>query len=142
MSGAIAGKNATIEIYEEGPPITWTPLSEIKNIGDMTLKAGVYDVTSHGPSLYREIKPGLYEISDLSMECNYIDDAVQQQYQTFFTKFLNSTLASYRLRWPDDTAHTFEAYVTDITPTTPLDDVIKYNLTLTISGIVVYSIIE
>lgn len=142
MSNAIAGKKALIQLGNNTPPAppdTWEDVDEIRDIGDMPLRAAIYDVTSHGPSLYREIKPGLYEISEFTMTANYLDDSVSSQYAELYTKFLNSTISWYRLMWPDDSTHTFKGYVTDITPTTPLDDVITYNLTITIDGDVVYS---
>lgn len=131
MTQAIAGKQATIEIGTGGPPPdSWTAIEEVVDIGELPIEREIYDVTSHGTGFYREFISGLYVISQLTMTANY----VEAQYASLFSEAGSDNLGYYRLRYPDDTTHLFRALVTNVTPVTPMDDRITYNLTLTISG--------
>lgn len=136
MSDAIAGKFSVMEIGSGGvPPTSWSELTEVYDIGDLPIRLGTYDVTSHGASRYREILPGLFEISELTMNANY----VQAQYDQLYTMAETISNEWFRLRWPDDTAHTFSGYITDVTPTTPLDERITYAITITVTGQIAYA---
>jgi len=130
MSNAIAGKYAVLEKGEGTPPTIWAEVDEIFSIGDLTQRFSVYDVTHHGPSPYREILPGLYDVIEMSIEMNY----VWAQYEEFKGYAESRVSAWWRLRYEDSSTHTFQAYVTECSPKTPLDDRITYSIILTIDG--------
>lgn len=133
MTAALAGKQSTIEVGTGGPPPdTWTAIEEVYDIGELPIERATYDVTSHGSSYYREFISGLYVIPQLTMGANY----VETQYDTLFSELGTDAIGYYRLRYPDDTTHEFQAIITSVTPVTPLDDRLTYNLTLTISGVI------
>jgi len=137
-TAALAGKQALVQIGSGGPPPTaWAEIVEVYDIGELPVERAIYDVTGHSSSFYRETISGLYVISSLTMGANY----VKAQYETLFSKIGEDDPALaidyYRLLYPDDFYHEFQASVTNVTPVTPLDDRLTYNLTLTISGAIV-----
>lgn len=128
---ALAGKTATVQIGTGGPPpTTWDDIEEVYEIGELPIERDRYDVTSHGESYYREYILGLFTTSELTMAANY----VQSQYDSLFTEVGTGNLVWYRIAYPDNTSHEFEAIVSSVSPVTPLDDRLTYNLTLTVSG--------
>jgi len=138
MSDAIAGKYAVLEKATETPPtppVTWTVVEEVFSIGDLTQRFSVYDVTSHGPSSYREILPGLYDLIEVTLEMNYL----WEQYEDFKGYADSRVPAWWRLKYQDDSTHTFQAYVTECSPKTPLDDRITYSVILTIDGSITFA---
>jgi len=134
-TAALAGKQAVIQIGSGGPPPTlWEEIVEVYDIGELPVERAIYDVTGHSASFYRETIAGMYVISSLTMGVNYVNE----QYEMLFSKIGEDDPALaidyYRLLYPDNYYHEFQANVTNVTPVTPLDDRLTYNLTLTISG--------
>lgn len=133
MTAALAGKTAVVQINASIPPAVigaWSDIIEVYEIGELPVERETYDVTSHGSSFYREYIMGLYVTSTLTMSANY--ESVQ--YDALFALVGVGTERYFRLLYPDATYHDFIALVSSVSPVTPLDDRITYNLVLTISG--------
>lgn len=130
MSDAIAGKYAVLERATDDPPTIWETIEEVFSIGDLTQRFSLYDVTSHGPSAYREVIPGLFDLIEIDLEMNYI----WLQYEIFKGYADARVPYWWRLNYQDGSKHTFSAYVVECSPKTPLDDRITYAVTLAIDG--------
>lgn len=131
-SQALAGKQAVLEVGDTTPPAqptVWTPLVEVYEIGDFVINRASYDVTSHGPSIYRNVIPGLADVIEQNISLNY----VEAQYQTLFDNMEAGDLLWFRTYWPDSKYHQYEAYVGNVSSMTPLDDRIMYTVTLRVT---------
>ena len=140
-SAAIAGKIAVVQIGDTVPPVSptgWTDLAEVYEIPELPIVRNRYNTTFHDSSIYSSQTPGLIPPIDWVISCNYI----QAQYDTFWG-LLNSTtvdgpLQWFRLLWPDAYYHQFEAFVAGLTPATPLDERITYQVTLAVTQDITY----
>ena len=133
MTVALAGKTALVQINASIPPAAvgaWTNITEVYEIGELPVERETYDVTSHGSSFYREYIMGLFVTSTLSMSANY--ESVQ--YNDLFALVGTGVDMYFRLRYPDASFHDFTAFVSSVSPVTPLDDRITYNIMLTVTG--------
>lgn len=133
MTAALAGKSAQVQLNASIPPAApgaWTNITEVYEIGELPVERETYDVTSHSSSLYREYIMGLFVTSTLSMSANY--ETVQ--YNALFALVGTGVDRYFRLAYPDATYHDFIALVSNVSPVTPLDDRITYNVTLTVTG--------
>ena len=135
MTAALAGKSAGVQKGDQLPPgaaTTWTSIIEVYEIGELPVERDTYDVTSHGASYYREYVLGLFVTSALTMSANY----VAIQYDTLFDDVGSGTERWYRLVYPapDNSTHEFVGFISNVSPVTPLDDRLTYNVTITVTG--------
>jgi len=143
MTVAIAGKTAVIQMAVEVPPVpaaTWNDIVEVYEIGELPIERETYDVTSHNSSFYREYIMGLYVTSTLTMSANY----EETQYDALFALVGTGVDMYFRLVYPDtptNSTHEFMALVSSVSPVTPLDDRITYNLTLTVTGAITRGVV-
>ena len=139
MTAALSGKTATVQSGSGGTPADlWTDIQEVYEIGELPIERDTYDATSHDSSFYREYIMGLFVTSSLTMSANY----VKAQYDALFALVGGGTLGWYRIADPqDNSTHVFQAFVANVSPSSPLDDRLTYSITLTVSGAVTRDVI-
>lgn len=137
---AIAGNCAYVE-RETATPGTYETIVEVFDIGDLPLSMSTYDVTYHKTDClaarYRDIIPGMYDIVVFPIEANYTSG----EFDKVFTASETADVEKYRLRYPDGYGFTFDAFVTNVTPKTALDDRLTFSFDLTVTGQVEYGTI-
>jgi hypothetical protein len=82
-------------------------------------------------STWREGKPGMPEIGEMSVEVFWDGDA-GQQHNTLRDAFLNNTQKNFKITWPDGNQVVFDGYVVSIGGTEEVDgDLVR---TITVHG--------
>ena len=130
---AIAGKLAIVEIGDVKPPATpavWTELTEVVDIGDVPFVRETYDATFHSDSIYRAQMIGLAEPMNITLTLNYVNTQYAALWALANNTAADGPLEWFRIVWPDGWWHRFEAFVSGMTATTPLDDRITYQCNL------------
>jgi len=114
------------------------PLVEVLKAGGPGMKADMKEVSNMGsPNAYKEFIAGLREGGDVTFEGNYIPKEATNSQATLRTDFENGTLSCWCLDMPGPAGNgiwMFNAFVSSIQPTYPLDDRVTFTGTLRITG--------
>ena len=113
----------------------FTAIAEVKSISGPNLSLETIDATHMtSPSGHREVLPSFKNAGEVSFDVNFLPGVGTQQ--SLFTDWQNRTLRNFQLQFPDEssTLWQFSAYVTSLSISAPLDDVLGASVTLTISG--------
>jgi len=142
--GFLPGKPTLIGKATEIPPIaptTWGELSGIQDISSLPLVRAVGDTTEYGPSFYRDHMKLLFDKIEVSLTFYYTTG----EYVVFRDLLDEGVTAAqhgnnwWRIIYPDNSNETFVACVTKVEPAAPRDEIITFDVTLTLSGDVVYT---
>lgn len=135
---AYPGKPTKFEISTQVPPeiaVDWTTLGDIHDISTLPLKIGEQDTTTFGDSYFRDHTKTVFEEVKLVLSV-YYTEPVFSAWNALLEE--RNSDRWYRLQWFDTFAEAFMAMVTDIEITTPRDEVITFDATVTVSDMVVY----
>ena len=139
------GLGATIEISDGADPAVWTPIANVKSIGGPNDTTEVVDTTHLGSEGgYREKRPHLQDGGTVTAEVSF-DPAHATHDETTGILYIKrqKLLKTYRVNWSGcvdkdgasvDFGEEFNAYVTNASRNTPLDDLVGMTFELTITG--------
>lgn len=139
---AILGKEITMKILN-GTGSSATDLIDglcVHEIGDLSATAGEIDATCHGSSNIKKKIKGLIDLGSITAVVDYKDATTSQALWTELTtgesrtiKIIETTTTSSGGTTTSDVL-TFSGYISGISETHPLEDVIRTTLTITLDG--------
>lgn len=132
-----SGFGTLLQIGDGGGTEVFTSIAEVKSITGPNLSLETIDATHMtSPSGHREVLPSFKNSGEVGFDVNFLPGVGTQQ--SLFTDWTNRTLRNFKLVFPDagSTSWKFSAYVTALSISAPLDDVLGASITLTISGAV------
>ena len=127
---AISGVGTTFAKRNAGSSVSYTTISEVKNIEGPSATRAFLDTTSlDATDGWRTYIPGFKDLGTLTMTINY----TKTGYSALLADFSAETPNNYKITLPDSTTITFDAFLTDLPLTIP-EDIITMNVTFRITG--------
>lgn len=120
----------------DGPPETFTTITEVQDIKGPSPQLEIVDVTNHdSPNFYQEIIPGILKPGQVTFGCNWVPTASATQ-EGLRTDQSGRVLRNFKVVFTTTPAKTaaFAAYVTKFDPEAPVTKENKVSITLEISG--------
>lgn len=144
MSEGVIGLGTLLKIGDGGSPESFTPIAEVKDITGPGLTREFAEFTHQQSSGgYREYKPTFKNSGDVTFRCNFLPDDATQGFATtgLLKDYEDGTLRNFELVFPDPgaTKASFSAYVANIQPSAPVAGALELNVTLRVTGPVVWS---
>lgn len=137
---AILGKSIEMKILDSSSPATDIISGLcVHEIGDLSATAGEIDATCHGSSNVRKKIRGVIDLGSITVTVDYKDAGTSQDLWDEFTngtsrtiKIIETTVAGSSSTTSD--VLTFSGYISGMSETHPLEDVIRQTLTITLDG--------
>lgn len=137
---AILGKSIEMKILDSSSPATDIISGLcVHEIGDLSATAGEIDATCHGSSNVRKKIRGVIDLGSITVTVDYKDASTSQDLWDEFTagtsrtiKIIETTVAGSSSTTSD--VLTFSGYISGMSETHPLEDVIRQTLTITLDG--------
>lgn len=132
---ARAAINTLLQFGDGNSPEVFTTLANVGTITGPSLALTVQDVTSHSTALpWREKFPTLLDGGDLMFDLFFIPD--DPALKTAIGFFLNRAIKDWKLIYPNSSGvnDTFQGFFSKFGQALKVDDVIRVNVTLTITG--------
>lgn len=137
---AILGKSIEMKILDSSSPATDIISGLcVHEIGDLSATAGEIDATCHGSSNVRKKIRGVIDLGSITVTVDYKDASTSQDLWDEFTagtsrtiKIIETTVAGSSTTTSD--VLTFSGYISGMSETHPLEDVIRQTLTITLDG--------
>lgn len=144
MTQGVIGLGTLLKIGDGAQPEIFTPVAEVKDITGPGLTREFAEFTHQQSSGgYREYKPTFKNSGDVSFKCNFLPDDETQGFATsgLLKDYEDGTLRNFQIQFPDpgETVAAFSAYVSNIQPGAPIANALELNVTLRITGRVVWS---
>lgn len=138
---AISGYGAKIKIGDGGAPETFTEIPECGDIDGPGLEVEMADVTTHSSAsagANREFIPTLIKTKECTFDLNYVKS--EPTHIALRTSAANRTKRNFQLINPAGTETvSFSGYVTDFSLKYPVDEAVKFDVTITPTGGLVFS---
>lgn len=137
-TSARIGYGARFQNGDGGSPEAFTDLVgiEITNITPPQPTRDSIDASHElSPDSYREFIPGLVDAGEVSIEFNFVPDAAG--FATMLTELAtagSSAVKNRRIVFPDGSYFQFSAFLTGVSPETPLDDKMSATATFKVTG--------
>lgn len=134
-TSAFSSHGTLLKIHDGGS--TYTTIAEVLDIEGPTYEVRTEEVTNHDSAGWAEYTPTIIDGGEVTFEVNYYSALTQDQVET---DMLAKTKRLFQLVIPLPAAGTdtrqFSAYITGNTPMLPVEGVVKFSLTLKITGAV------
>lgn len=138
---AVLGKEITMKILE-GTGSSATDIIDglcVHEIGDFSATAAEIDATCHGSSNVKKKIKGLIDLGTLTVVVDYKDATTSQALWTELTTGESRTIKIIEKTTTGGSTTTsevlsFSGYVSGLSETHPLEDVIRQTLTITLDG--------
>jgi len=139
-----AGLGTLLKRGSGASPEVYSTIAEVKDITGPNLTMEFAEFTHQmSTSGYREYKPTFLNSGDITFKCNFLPDTPSQGWNTsgLLKDYADKTLRSFQILFPDTgaTMATFSAYVASLQPTAPIAGALEMNVTLRVTGPVVWS---
>jgi hypothetical protein len=145
MTEGVIGLGTLLKIGDGASPESFDDMAEVKDITGPGLTREFAEFTHQkSPGGYREYKPTFKNSGDVTFKCNFIPDDPTQGFALaggLIKDYDDGTLRNFELVFPDagSTKASFSAYVANLQPTAPLGSALEMNVTLRITGAVIWS---
>jgi hypothetical protein len=138
------GFGTLLKIGNGASPQVFTPIAEVKDITGPGLSVEFAEMThQQSPGGFREYKPTFKNSGEVTFKCNFLPDNTTQGFSTtgLLDDYNDGTLRDFQLLFPDTgaTLCSFSAYVANIQPAAPMANALELNVSLRVSGAVVWS---
>ena len=126
------GLNTMLKVATDVSPTNFLLVGECKDI-NVAGKTVEFAEFTHQQSTggYREYKPTFKNSGDITFKCNWTVDAQQT---TLDTAYEASDVLFFQCTYPNGKIHTFQAYVSNLGQTAPLNGPLELNVTLRVTG--------
>jgi hypothetical protein len=143
-SEGVIGLGTLLSIGGGESPEQFTDIAEVKDIDGPALSREFAEFTHQkSTSGYREYKPTFKDSGNVTFKCNFLPDDSTQGFATtgLMKDYEDGTLRHFKITFPDDgaTVAAFSAYVASLKPTAPLANALEIDVTLRVTGPVVWS---
>ncbi len=143
-SEGVIGRGTLLKIGDGAEPEVFTAIAEVKDINGPGLTTEFAEFThQQSDGGYREYKPTFKSSGDVTFKCNFLPDDTTQGFETkgLLKDYEDQTLRNFELLFPDSgaTKAKFAAFVANIQPTSPIASALELNVTLRVTGPVVWS---
>jgi len=134
MTDAIAAKGTELKRGDGATPESFTTILEMVNIGGPDMSVDTLDPTAHSSGGWREVIAGIKDAGEITLEGNFVPD--NAQHVGLRTDYANGTLRNFQLVFPDAgaTTWTLPCLVTNYGPNSDVADLLKFSVTLKVSG--------
>jgi predicted secreted protein len=140
MTQATAGPGFLLQKGDGANPENFTTVAEVKDITGPQIKVTTKDATNQSSTgAWAEKVATIKDGGTVTFKCNAIPSTPTQNSTTgLLADLLNKTLRNFRIQNQDGAATrwNFAAFVTDLKQTAPVDGILEWDMTLTISGAV------
>ena len=129
---AISGEGTLLRRFNTVTKL-WENIAEVNSITGPDMSRETIDTTALDTAGgYRTFIPSFKDGGNVDLEMNFTRD----EYETMLNDFESKDLQNYEIVFPDDdtTSLEFEAFVTNLSLTTPTDDKVTADVTIKISG--------
>lgn len=136
MSNAFSGVGTKFRRWDGAG--NWENLAEVNSISGPTMTRDFIDVTSlDSTGGYREFITGFRDAGTVSLAMNFTWDS----YKKMLKDFQSSTAQNYEVLLPDTNGTSFEfsGLVTECPIEVPTDDKVTANITIKVSGQVIFN---
>lgn len=132
-SGTITARTVTPTAGGTNGTEVFTTIAFVTDIGGPGRARELVDVTHYeSPDDYREHMPTLKDGQEVTLELQWVPDNATQS--VLFDDLEDGVKSNYQMYFAGEHGQSFAAYVTNIDHVTPLDDIMKLNVTFKISG--------
>lgn len=112
---------------------TYATLAEVTSVTPPQLARDTVDATHMlSTDRYREFISGLRDGGEATIELNFIAGGSAMTF--LLADFNNNSAVPYKVLFPNSVAWTFDAFVTGISPESPVDDKMTASVTFKITG--------
>lgn len=129
-----AGKGTTIQRYGtvSASSSTWTAFAGVKDFTPPNPTKETYDATDYDSGTHRKFVSGLIDGGEVTFTMNFN----YTQYAQVKSDLLEDEVIYYRSILPDtpSTYITFKGFVTNISGTVPVDDLVTADVTIKVTG--------
>jgi hypothetical protein len=142
-SQGVIGLGTLLKIGNGASPEVFNAVAEVKDIDGPALTREFAEFT-HQQSTggYREYKPTFKDSGNTTFKCNFLPDDTTQGFATsgLLKDYEDGTLRHFQLEFPDtgSTKASFSAYVANIKPTAPIGGALEIDVSLRVTGPVVW----
>ena len=137
-TSAISGFGTLLKIGDGGGTEVFTTIAEVTDISGPGLSMDTMEATSHSSTAgWKEFVAGLLDAGEVTFSVNFlITNATQSYTSGLIRDMVNRTARHFQLVFPNvgNTTWAFTALVTAFEPAEPIDDVLKADCTLKITG--------
>lgn len=137
-SGALLGYGSRLLLESLLSPSQFYDLAEVFNITPPSAAADQIDVTHmQSPERRREFISGLIDPGECSFEMNYIPgSSADDELNAILDADPDERRRTWRIIYPNNIVHTFDAELTGYEPSVPTDDKMTATVTLKVTGVV------
>jgi hypothetical protein len=120
------------------PTEVFATVAEVLDFSGPEMKRKMESSTSHDSGGYGDAVPTIFETTELSFDINYTGAATQKALRNVMTAGI---LKNWKVVIPTTPAETisFTGYVSGFTPDTPVEGLVKANITITRTGPVTWT---
>lgn len=119
--------------YESATPGTFTTVGAVTEITEPSISVDSIDATEYGhTNAFRRFIPGLIDAGEPTFTVHYDPEATQ--YGDLYTLASGRTVKNWKITHVGGATRTFSAFITGLTPATPMDDKMTCAFTLKVSG--------
>lgn len=137
-TGALSAFGTLLKIGDGGGTEVFTTIAEVTDLSGPGLEMDTIEATSHSSTAgWKEYVAGLLNAGEVGFSVNFIPTNATQSYSSGLIRdMVNRTARHFQLVFPNvgNTTWAFTALVTGFEPSEPIDDVLKADITLTITG--------
>lgn len=117
-----------------GGVATFTNIAELKDITPPGLTRNALETTTHNEADDSYIV-GIRRHGDLGLNMNFVPSNATHDHSTGLQKaWFDGTRDIYKITYPDGTAWLFSGFVTNVSPTAPVDEVLEADVTIRPTG--------
>jgi len=136
-TGALAAYGVLLKVGNGATSETFTTIAEVRDIEGPELELEAKEVTSHDSGGWREFIGTLLSGGEVSFDLNFIPTNATHSYSAGLIKDMTDrTRRNFQLVFSDSggTTWNFAALVTGFSPSAGVEDELKAEVTLTITG--------
>jgi len=141
MSNAIAAYGTLLKIGDGGTSESFTTIAEVGDIDGPSVEVNAIDVTSHSSAnAMKEFVAGLIDPGEISFPINFLPtETTHDDSDGLWADMIARTLRNFEMVFPDTSECAFAALVTAMSLKEPVDDKLSADVTLKISGPIVWT---
>lgn len=137
-SSAVSGFGTLLKIGDGGGSEVFTTIAEVRDVQGPGITRTTFDTTNmNSPGGWMEKAAGLIDAGQVTFNVNWlVTDSTQNYTAGLLHDMVNGTKRNFRITWPNAgaTNWTFAAFITGYNPNAPLNDALRNQITLTVTG--------
>lgn len=117
-----------------GGALAFVPIAELREITPPAMRRNMIDMTTHNEEDDARVV-GIRRSGDLSFDINFVPtNATHDEVDGLQAAWFEGTRNIYRVEYPDGSGQMASGFVSDISPSAPVDDRLSAQVTIAITG--------